>query len=271
MERFIKMVKQEELSGNYDQIEYCGTYDSSLDQYYFVLDKNDFDAIAEAYGAEDDYQREDLRNKIITKQIKDVFLVEADSMQDSLTGYFKEQYGGADGVLMKFGYLNILTDSNDYYEDVTDDGDIDDSSIDEPKVVDTSEDLRSTFYRNSNHSKFEVESLEDAGIEALPRKEKAEPTSVDEKEVLVLTAMIKIITRDLNLNYDSIRKTAEKNVEFTLNPVLSEEDLYNVLDILVSRGIYSAEERQFFIDSYNSGNQRQITAVLESRCKELTD
>ena len=263
MDKFIKLIKQNDLTNQYDQIEYCGTSEPSLDDYYFCLDKNEFDDLASALGVSSDMDRQDLRNKILTKQFKDLYLLEVDSLHDSLTGYFKELYGGVDGILSHYGYLDRMENPDIFYNDLADD--IEDTfnindtgfsggpDFDEPDPIPNPEP--------------EPEPEPEPVAEIVPAfTDTPKPSSYED---MVTHEMIRLITAKLGVDFDNLKAEAEQNVDFRLNPILTEEKLNSVLDELVKLGVYSEVESDFYRASYLAGQKREVTAVLENRCREL--
>lgn len=250
MEDILKVVKKEELTNQYIRIEYCGNTDSNLEDYYFVILKEDKDELAMLLRPESEMEKQDIENRIISNNIKDFILDYLDSSYDSITAHFIDVYGGIDEFLMHYGYLEMEEDPGSFYSEAELFNDFSEEEEEEEP--------------NYNIHMYDEEPV----VEAPAYKEPPKPVVIEESSDLQ-SEMIKVIIKELNLDYDAIRKEAEMRMEAKLHPELDRQGLEEALDMLISLGVYTESDKNFITLSYDSGNVLEVTELLGQKCREV--
>lgn len=266
MENILKVVRKDGLTNEYFTVEYCGSIDSTLEGYYFVISKEDKGKLMELLGAETEAEKIDIEQRIVSNQIKDFILDYLDSEYDSLTGHYMSVYGGVDEFLIHYGYLESDEDPDSFYSEAMFNEFNNDEVIDEPKYE----------VHMFDEEPIEEEVEEEVIDEVMPEPVVSSPSFTEDRPVIfadkeseIASEMLKIIIEDLHLDYNKIRRKAENRIEAKLNPVLTEEEVSLTLDELISMGIYTETDKRLILLTYKSGNELEVTNLLGDKCNEV--
>ena len=265
MEEILKVVTKKELTDQYIKIEYCGSSDSNLEEYYYAILKSDKDRFIQLLGPETEAERIDLEQRLVANGIKDFILEHLDSFYDSLTAHFLDVYGGVDEFLMHYGYLECTEDPMNFYSeaDVYNDFNIDEPIEEEPKF--------------EVHMYDEVEEMQEVEEPAKPEiipepvitPQPAKPVVMTSEDELN-SEMLKVIIEELHLDFDRIKAKAESRIEARMNPEIDEDQLNRTLDYLIDLGVYSETDKEMIKLSYKSGNRLEVTNLLGKKCLEVS-
>lgn len=257
MEEILKMIRKEDLGNQFIKIEFCGNVDNSLSDYYFVIAKDDKDRLIDYLGPRSEAERKSIENNIQNGTIKDHILMELDSTFESITSHFIDIYGGIDELLMHYGYLESNMDASDFYSDVDLLASFSDE-IQEDLDIEEEEEEKEEF----------IEPLPEITMEPAPKPEPLPVVEVSYDTELMFEIM-KIAIERLGFDFDELKAKAKTRIDARLNPIITEQEMEQALNKLISLGKYSEQDKSFIISSYKAGNKLEVTNLLGSKCKEV--
>lgn len=98
-------------------------------------------------------------------------------------------------------------------------------------------------------------------------KEIEEPSNED---LLRVNLMFKKICSRLNLNFEDLEKEVDEEIELLKNPNFSEEELQLAIGRLISSGLLSGVESEFYVKSFES-DPGTVTKILRSKLDMLKE
>lgn len=273
----LQIISKTKMNSNYYQVEYCGSYDESLEEYYIVLAKSNLENFFNVMGADSDMARKDILNRLGNNQIKALILRGVDSVEDSIMGYLLDSLGDIDEVLEHYGIVTYeeegivestvnlfdtieVLDEEEYYEEPEPAKPVEKVIIPEPIVeqVPIPEPVVGKIEEEIPEPNLHDVTEEDYKEEKIGKKERA----IHERALRNFAA-------SLGRDFDNFLKEAEIEIESESNPYLAYDEVITAIDLLMRYRRMTKFEAEFMLSQYQEGSIENVTNFINGKLEEL--
>lgn len=274
----LKIVPKHQLNNNYFQIEYCGSYDDSLSEYYIVLAKENLETFYDKMGADSEIARRDVLNRISNNQARQLILRQVDSVEDSIMGYLIDVLGDEDEVLEHYGIvmeteeeivydtvdifqpIDVLDDEEDYYEEP--------KSVEIIEEVEEEEEIEPVVIIHDTVEEEIKEEVDEVNLQDTTEEDYNE-MKIGKKEKAIYDRALKNFAASLGKDFDKFLKEAEIEIESESNPYLSYDEVSTAIDLLMKYRRMTKFEAEFMLSQYQDGSIENVTNFINGKLEEL--